>query len=217
MGQWDWRDSNAASLAPTPTLSTRETAATTTVRVESGETTGMTALWTSFLVVVLAEMGDKTQLVALALAARYRRPWTVMLGILLATTANHALAATAGVWVSRLLPPAALAWALALSFIGFGVWTLVPDRAPATGEPDRWGPLLTTSVVFFLAEMGDKTQLATIALGARFEVAGLVTVGPPSACWPPTAWSSSAEPISPGSCPRRCFAARPPPSSSLSG
>jgi len=132
----------------------------------------MTALWTSFLVVFLAEMSDKTQLVALALAARYRRPWTVMLGILLATTANHALAATAGVWVSRLLPPAALAWALALSFIGFGVWTLVPDRAPATGEPARWGPLLTTAVVFFLAEMGDKTQLATIALGARFEVAG---------------------------------------------
>jgi putative Ca2+/H+ antiporter (TMEM165/GDT1 family) len=137
----------------------------------------MTALWTSFLVVFLAEMGDKTQLVALALAARYRRPWTVMLGILLATTANHALAATAGVWVSRLLPPPALAWALALSFIGFGVWTLVPDRAPAAGEPARWGPLLTTAVVFFLAEMGDKTQLATIALGARFEVAGLVTVG----------------------------------------
>src|SRR4029077_2845379 len=137
----------------------------------------MTALWTSFLVVALAEMGDKTQLVAWTLATRYRRPWTVMFGILLATVANHALAATAGVWVSRLLPPAALAWALALSFIGFGVWTLVPDRAPAPGEPARWGPLLTTTVVFFLAEMGDKTQLATIALGARFEVAGLVTVG----------------------------------------
>lgn len=137
----------------------------------------MTALWTSFLVVVLAEMGDKTQLVALALAARYRRPWTVMLGILLATTANHALAASAGVWVSRLLPPAALAWALAASFIGFGIWTLVPDRAPATAAPTRWGPLFTTTVIFFLAEMGDKTQLATVALGARFEVAGLVTVG----------------------------------------
>ena len=137
----------------------------------------MTALWTSFLVVALAEMGDKTQLVALALATRYRRPWTVMLGILLATVANHALAATAGVWVSRLLPPGALAWALALSFIGFGVWTLVPDRAPTTDAPGRWGPLLTTTVVFFLAEMGDKTQRATVALGARFESAGLVTVG----------------------------------------
>jgi putative Ca2+/H+ antiporter (TMEM165/GDT1 family) len=137
----------------------------------------MAALWTSFLVVVLAEMGDKTQLVALALAARYRRPWTVMLGILLATTANHALAATVGVWVARLVPAAALAWALALSFIGFGIWTLVPDRAPEPGEPTRWGPLLSTTVIFFLAEMGDKTQLATIALGARFEVAGLVTAG----------------------------------------
>jgi len=137
----------------------------------------MAALWTSFLVVVLAEMGDKTQLVALALAARYRRPWTVMLGILLATTANHALAATVGVWVARLVPPVALGWALALSFIGFGIWTLVPDRAPEPGEPTRWGPLLSTTVIFFLAEMGDKTQLATIALGARFEVAGLVTAG----------------------------------------
>jgi Ca2+/H+ antiporter, TMEM165/GDT1 family len=137
----------------------------------------MAALWTSFLVVALAEMGDKTQLVALALAARYRRPWTVMLGILLATIVNHALAATVGVWVSRLLPPAALTWALALSFIGFGIWTLVPDRAPETSEPTRWGPLLSTTVIFFLAEMGDKTQLATVALGARFESAGLVTVG----------------------------------------
>src|SRR5258707_14516112 len=90
----------------------------------------MTALWTSFLVVFLAEMGDKTQLVALALAARYRRPWTVMLGILLATTANHALAATAGRWVSRLLRPAALAWALPLCFSGVDVWTLGPYRAP---------------------------------------------------------------------------------------
>ena len=137
----------------------------------------MTALWTSFLVVALAEMGDKTQLVALALATRYRHPWTVMLGILLATVANHSLAATAGVWVSRRLPPGALAGALALSFIGFGVWTLVPDHAPTTDAPGRWGPLLTTTVVFFLAEMGDKTQLATVALGARFESAELVTVG----------------------------------------
>ena len=137
----------------------------------------MTALWTSFLVVALAEMGDKTQLVALALAARYRRPWTVMLGILLATTANHALAATVGVWVSRVLPPSVLAWALALSFLAFGVWTLFPDRAPGAAATAGWGPLLTTTVVFFLAEMGDKTQLATVALGARFETAVAVTAG----------------------------------------
>jgi Ca2+/H+ antiporter, TMEM165/GDT1 family len=128
----------------------------------------MTALWTSFLVVALAEMGDKTQLVALALAARYRRPWTVMLGILLATTANHVLAATVGVWVSRLLPSTALAWVLAISFLAFGVWTLIPDRSPEAAAAARWGPLLTTTVVFFLAEMGDKTQLATVALAARY-------------------------------------------------
>ena len=137
----------------------------------------MTALWTSFLVVVLAEMGDKTQLIALALATRYRRPWTIMLGILVATVLNHSLAATAGVWIARLLPPVALTWVLAIGFIAFGVWTLVPDDTPETGERERWGPLLTTIVVFFLAEMGDKTQLATVALGARFASASWVTVG----------------------------------------
>ncbi len=137
----------------------------------------MTALWTSFLVVALAEMGDKTQLIALALAARFQRAWTIMLGILIATTLNHALAATAGVWVARRLPPAALAWALAVGFIAFGIWTLMPDEAPETSAPARWGPLLTTVVVFFLAEMGDKTQLATVALGARFVSAAWVTAG----------------------------------------
>jgi putative Ca2+/H+ antiporter (TMEM165/GDT1 family) len=135
------------------------------------------ALWTSFLVVALAEMGDKTQLVALALAARYRRAWTIMAGILIATTLNHALAATAGVWIARRLPPAALAWALAIAFIAFGIWALAPADTPETREASRWGPLLTTIVVFFLAEMGDKTQLATIALGARFASATWVTAG----------------------------------------
>src|SRR5260370_9723946 len=139
----------------------------------------MTALWTSFLVVFLAEMADKTQPVALALAAGYRRPWPVMVGILLATTANHALAATAGVWVSRLLPPAALAWALALSFIGFGVWTLVPDRAPAAGEPARWGPLLTTALVFFLAAMGAKTHPPPLPPPPPFQLPGLCPLGTP--------------------------------------
>jgi Ca2+/H+ antiporter, TMEM165/GDT1 family len=135
------------------------------------------ALWTSFVVVALAEMGDKTQLIALALAARYRRAWTVMFGILIATTLNHALAATVGVWIARRLPPAALAWALAGGFIVFGIWTLIPDTAPETTDRGRWGPLVTTVVVFFLAEMGDKTQLATVALGARFGAATWVTVG----------------------------------------
>jgi hypothetical protein len=100
-----------------------------------------------------------------------------MLGILIATTLNHALAASAGVWVARRLPPAALAWALAVGFIPFGIWTLRPDEPPETSAPARWGPLLTTVVVFFLAEMGDKTQLATVALGARFVSAAWVTAG----------------------------------------
>jgi putative Ca2+/H+ antiporter (TMEM165/GDT1 family) len=137
----------------------------------------MTALWSSFLVVALAEMGDKTQLIALALASWYRRPWTVMAGILIATLANHALASAAGVWVAGLLSPSALGWILGAGFIAFGIWTLVPDRVERAEAPRGWTPLVTTTVVFFLAEMGDKTQLATVALGARFRVALPVTAG----------------------------------------
>jgi len=137
----------------------------------------MLALWSSFAVVVLAEMGDKTQLVALALAARYRRPWLVMLGILIATLANHALASSVGVWVAGRLSPTWLAWGLALGFAGFGLWALMPDHAADVAGPrGRW-PLPSIAVVFFLAEMGDKTQLATVALGARFDSMVAVTAG----------------------------------------
>ncbi len=135
----------------------------------------MTALWISFAVVALAEMGDKTQLIAFSLATRYRRPWTVMLGILLATVLNHALAATAGVWLARLIPATVLGVILGLTFVGF--WTLVPDTAEEPGQRPGWGPLASTCVIFFLAEMGDKTQLATVALGARFASPVLVTTG----------------------------------------
>ncbi len=137
----------------------------------------MIALWSSFAVVSLAEMGDKTQLIAFSLATRFRRPWTVMLGILLATLLNHALAATTGVWLERLVPTRALATILGLTFIGFGLWTLVPDTIEEPVQRPGWGPLLSTSVIFFLAEMGDKTQLATVALGARFASAAVVTAG----------------------------------------
>jgi Ca2+/H+ antiporter, TMEM165/GDT1 family len=137
----------------------------------------MIALWSSFVVVTLAEMGDKTQFVALTLAVRYRRPWAVMLGILLATVANHALAASIGVWVAEMLPRSWLAWILAGGFIGFGFWTLVPDRAGTQDTPPRGGPMLASTAVFFVAEMGDKTQLATLALGARFDSTALVTAG----------------------------------------
>jgi len=137
----------------------------------------MMPLISSFVVVALAEMGDKTQLIALTLGLRYRRPWTVMLGILIATVLNHALASTVGVWGGARMNAAALGWLLGLSFLAFGVWTLVPDRAETPAEGRRWGPLLTTAVVFFFAEMGDKTQLATVALGARFASTIQVTAG----------------------------------------
>ena len=133
--------------------------------------------WSSFLVVALAEMGDKTQLIALSLAARYRRPWSVLGGVFIATLLNHALAASVGVWVASLLSPAALGWIVGLGFIAFGVWALFPDRAEAAEEHAGWGPLVTTAVVFFLAEIGDKTQLATVALGARFHSTVGVTAG----------------------------------------
>ncbi len=134
------------------------------------------ALGASFLVVALAEMGDKTQLLAFVLASRYRRPWPVMLGILLATTANHALASSFGALLAAWVAPRALAWALALGFLGFGIWTLRPDRVEEPAER-AWGPLVATTVVFFFAEMGDKTQLATVALGARYAAPVAVTAG----------------------------------------
>lgn len=137
----------------------------------------ITALWSSGLVVALAEMGDKTQLIALSLASRYRRPWTVMLGILIATLANHALASSMGAWAAGAVPAAVLGWVIGLGFVAFGAWALFPDRAAEPAGGRGWGPLLSTIVIFFLAEMGDKTQLATVALGARFHSTVAVTAG----------------------------------------
>lgn len=133
--------------------------------------------FTSFLLVAASEMGDKTQLLALALASRYRRPWVVMAGILVATLANHGLASAAGAWISLHVPPRVMAGVLAATFVGFGLWTLVPDTLDEDARPARFGPFVTTTVLFFLAEMADKTQLATIALAARFQSLGLVTLG----------------------------------------
>ena len=140
-------------------------------------TESFVGLVASFTVVAFAEMGDKTQLIAFSLATRYRQPWTVMLGILIATTLNHALASWAGAWVSTKVPESLLAGVLGLGFIAFAVWTLFPDTVAEPAPRRRWGPLIATAVIFFFAEMGDKTQLATVALGARFASPVAVTTG----------------------------------------
>jgi putative Ca2+/H+ antiporter (TMEM165/GDT1 family) len=137
----------------------------------------MRSVVTSFFLVAVSEMGDKTQLLALTLASRYRRPWIVMGGILVATLLNHTLAAGVGSWVSAHVPARMMAAVLAATFIGFGFWTLVPDRLDEDPRPDPFGPFLTTVVLFFLAEMADKTQLATVALAARYQSIVLVTAG----------------------------------------
>jgi putative Ca2+/H+ antiporter (TMEM165/GDT1 family) len=137
----------------------------------------MEIVLSSFALVAIGEMGDKTQLLAFSLASRYRRPWVIMAGILLATTLNHALASWVGAWVSTTVPPRVMAGVLAATFIAFGLWTLRPDRFEEGSRSDRFGPFLTTTVLFFIAEMADKTQLATVALAARYQALVLVTVG----------------------------------------
>lgn len=130
----------------------------------------MEAFLVSTGIVALAEMGDKTQLLALLLAARFRKPWPIVAGILVATIANHALAGAAGAWVTTVLGPEALRWVLGLSFIAMAVWMLIPDKVDdlASKDSPRFGVFGTTVVVFFLAEMGDKTQIATVMLAAQY-------------------------------------------------
>lgn len=132
----------------------------------------MEAFLTSTVLVTLAEIGDKTQLLSFILAARLRRPGAICAGILVATTVNHALAGSFGVWLSGFVPAAWLPWIVGAIFIAFGAWTLIPDKLDDDAAPmPRFGAFTTTTIAFFLAEMGDKTQLATVALGARYEEA----------------------------------------------
>jgi putative Ca2+/H+ antiporter (TMEM165/GDT1 family) len=130
----------------------------------------MQAFLVSTGIVALAEMGDKTQLLSLVLAARFRKPWPIVLGIFVATIVNHTLAGAAGAWLTTLLGPQLLRWILAASFIAMALWMLVPDTLDDEGEgkTPRLGVFGTTLVAFFLAEMGDKTQIATVMLAARF-------------------------------------------------
>ncbi len=139
----------------------------------------MEAFLISTGIVALAEMGDKTQLLSLVLAARFRKPWPIVLGILVATLANHALAGAVGSWVTTLLGPTVLRWVLGLSFIAMAVWMLVPDKLDDE-EGDaapRMGVFMTTVVAFFLAEMGDKTQIATVMLAAQYNAWAWVVAG----------------------------------------
>ena len=131
-------------------------------------------------VVALGEMGDKTQLLALLLVARWRQPWTIAAGILVATLANHAGAAALGTLVTRWLSPELMRWILGLSFIAVALWMLKPDEAGEEVEgagTGRWGVFGLTVIAFFLAEMGDKTQIATVMLAARFDAPVVVTAG----------------------------------------
>jgi putative Ca2+/H+ antiporter (TMEM165/GDT1 family) len=133
------------------------------------ESVNVEAFLISTGVVALGEMGDKTQLLALMLAARFRKPWPIIAGIFVATLANHALAGAIGAWVAQALGSEALRWIVGASFLAMAAWMLIPDKADEVeGGGRRWGVFGTTLVAFFLAEMGDKTQIATVALAARY-------------------------------------------------
>ncbi|TCO82338.1 putative Ca2+/H+ antiporter (TMEM165/GDT1 family) [Plasticicumulans lactativorans] len=139
----------------------------------------MEALLVSTVAVAIAEIGDKTQLLALLLAARFRRPLPIVLGIFVATVANHAAAGAFGAWVAGWLGPELLRKALGLSFLAVAAWTLIPDKIDddEVQAPSGYGAFLATTVAFFIAEIGDKTQIATVALAARFDALVAVVIG----------------------------------------
>ena len=130
-------------------------------------------------IVALAEIGDKTQLLALVLAARFRRPWPIIWGIVIATLANHFAAGAVGHWVAGLFSQTTLSWILAASFAAVAIWTLIPDKLDDDEESKlkRYGPFVTTLIAFFLAEMGDKTQIATVMLAAQYQQLTMVVAG----------------------------------------
>ena len=139
----------------------------------------MEALYISTGVVALAEMGDKTQLLAFILAARFKKPVPIILGILCATLVNHGLAGALGAWITSVISPDTMRWVLGLSFIGMAIWTLIPDKIEEeeTQAAQKLGVFGATLVTFFLAEMGDKTQIATVALAAHYAAPLLVVIG----------------------------------------
>ena len=129
-------------------------------------------------IVALAEIGDKTQLLAFLLAAKFRKPVPIVLGILVATLANHAFAAALGAWINNLMGPDVMRWVLGISFIAMAGWTLIPDKLDEEeSNLGKYGVFATTLIAFFLAEMGDKTQIATVALAARYDAVIAVVAG----------------------------------------
>ena len=146
--------------------------------VQSGQRDQMEALLVSTGIVALAEIGDKTQLLAFILAAKFRRPVPITLGILLATLVNHGFAGALGSWITTLLGPETLRWVLGISFLAMAAWTLIPDEFDEEdAKLARFGVFGTTLVAFFLAEMGDKTQVATVALAAQYQSLFMVVAG----------------------------------------
>jgi putative Ca2+/H+ antiporter (TMEM165/GDT1 family) len=137
----------------------------------------MSALINSFLLVFAGEMGDKTQLLALMLVARFRKPWIILIGVFIATILNHALASWVGALVATAVSADTLRYLLSGIFVCFALWVLIPDKESEFKEQGHAGVLMTTIIAFFLAEMGDKTQLATIALGATYAQTWLVIIG----------------------------------------
>ena len=137
----------------------------------------MEALFASIVLVALAEIGDKTQLLSLALAARFKRPMPILAGIAIATLLNHALAGALGAWLTNVVGPRALQIGLGMSFLAMACWLLVPDKLELKEAPGRLGVLAATTVAFFLVEMGDKTQIATIALAAKYGAFQTVVAG----------------------------------------
>jgi len=138
----------------------------------------MEAFLISTGIVGLAEIGDKTQLLAFLLAAKFRKPLPIVLAILVATIANHAFAAAVGAWITSMLGPDVLRWVLGVSFLAMAAWTLIPDKLDEDETKlAKYGVFLTTLIAFFMAEMGDKTQVATVALAARYHDIVSVVLG----------------------------------------
>ena len=141
----------------------------------------LSAFLISLAVVALSEMGDKTQLLALLLAAKFRKPVPILIAIFLATLVNHGVSAVLGQWITTVLSPIVLLWIVSLGFIAMAVWMLIPDELGDESESinkwQKYGVFGATFVLFFLAEIGDKTQIATVALAARFDSIGWVTLG----------------------------------------